>query len=689
MAATAGGGVSEHDRRALVKALRDGDADEASAILERRPNLATSLTPQPLVHLAVNAPAHASRLLSLLLDAGASLDTTNSRGLTALHVAALRGSSACVRRLLAAGADVNYQDSDGRIPLFYAARSRRDAARRCLQMLLEAGSSLDVPDTYGATPLHAAVEAGNAAAVEALLRAGANHACRDAEGRTPLHSASSSLLAETLIAAGADVTSPDNCNQSPLEKAIRYKSSVAHTMLGAGMAVQGDLQDSDLRVYFHLNLARRARARGESARRDGHPRADRTPETPALRNIPAPQVADCVSALLYETSNLRDVCLRAVLPTPGNASLPRGAESAGVDTDVVLILATICQAVAATLLVLVALRGIALMVVLRTLHWRRLEKWIEVIFCACSVLLLVMEGPLRPWERHVAVFSLMLGWFQITVLIGHIPAVGIYVQMFQTARVFEHVTTAHLKTLAMMVGELDFADVLGPDAPDALPGRGGGKSTAQVMYVVFVMAMTVVATNLMVGLAVQDIQELQKEAGVRRLALTVEQEEAVDRALRSSLLSSLLPAAVALWLRRRFSLLFHLPPRQLLFQTPGYHVKNLLGSEWSGSGNRYNIFIRPNDRLNPGQVYCSMKTNMLVPTGYFLPEWVLRNTRNLLDTCGFVEHNKENDIMEDDQEEYDIKKEPISLEALQDQISDLQGSVRHITQMLQKITDEI
>lgn len=84
-----------------------------------------------------------------------------------------------------------------------------------------------------------------------------------------------------------------------------------------------------------------------------------------------------------------------------------------------------------------------------------------------------------------------------------------------------------------------------------------------------------------------------------------------------------------------------------------------------------------------------MKTNMLVPTGYFLPEWVLRNTRNLLDTCGFVEHNKENDVMEDDQEEYDIKKEPISLEALQDQISDLQGSVRHITQMLQKITDEI
>lgn len=718
MAATAGGGVSEHDRRALVKALRDGDADEASAILERRPNLATSLTPQPLVHLAVNAPAHASRLLSLLLDAGASLDTTNSRGLTALHVAALRGSSACVRRLLAAGADVNYQDSDGRIPLFYAARSRRDAARRCLQMLLEAGSSLDVPDTYGATPLHAAVEAGNAAAVEALLRAGANHACRDAEGRTPLHSASSSLLAETLIAAGADVTSPDNCNQSPLEKAIRYKSSVAHTMLGAGMAVQGDLQDSDLRVYFHLNLA--GGARGEASLLNAmvtrgqiellkHPLCETFLHLKWLIVSPLFYMKLAIYVCLV-TSLTGDVCLRAVLPTPGNASLPRGAESAGVDTDVVLILATICQAVAATLLVLVALRGIALMVVLRTLHWRRLEKWIEVIFCACSVLLLVMEGPLRPWERHVAVFSLMLGWFQITVLIGHIPAVGIYVQMFQTvslrllvfagifsslfvgfavsfhlvfeARVFEHVTTAHLKTLAMMVGELDFADVLGPDAPDALPG------TAQVMYVVFVMAMTVVATNLMVGLAVQDIQELQKEAGVRRLALTVEQEEAVDRALRSSLLSSLLPAAVALWLRRRFSLLFHLPPRQLLFQTPGYHVKNLLGSEWSGSGNRYNIFIRPNDRLNPGQVYCSMKTNMLVPTGYFLPEWVLRNTRNLLDTCGFVEHNKENDIMEDDQEEYDIKKEPISLEALQDQISDLQGSVRHITQMLQKITDE-
>ncbi|XP_063590438.1 transient receptor potential channel pyrexia-like [Penaeus indicus] len=719
-AAAAAGGVSEHDRRELVKALRDGEADEASAILERRPNLATTLTPQPLVHLAVTAPANAPRLLGLLLDAGAPAEATNARGLTALHVAALRGISPCVRRLLSAGADVNYQDSDGRIPLFYAARSRRDTARRCLQMLLEAGSSLDVPDTYGATPLHAAVESGNVAAVEALLRAGANHACKDAEGCTPLHSASSSLMAETLLAAGADVTFPDNCNKSSLDKAIRYKSSIAHTMLGAGLAVQGDLQDSDLRVYFHLNLAGGG-ARGEASLLNtmvthGQTQLLKHPLCEAFLHLKWL----IVSPLFYMklaiyvclvTSLTGDVCLRSILPTPGNTSLPQGAKSAGMDTDVVLLLATICQSIAATLLVLVALRGVLLMIILKTLHWRRLEKWVELIFCACSVLLLVMEGPLRPWERHVAVFSLMLGWFQITVLIGHIPAVGIYVQMFQAvslrmlvfagifsslfvgfavsfhllfeARVFEHVTTAHLKTLAMMVGELDFADILGPEAPDALPG------TAQVMYVVFVMAMTVVATNLMVGLAVQDIQELQKEAGVRRLALTVEQEEAVDRVLRSALLSSLLPAAVASWLRRRFSLLFHLPPRQLLFHTPGYHVKNLLGSEWSGPANKYNIFICPNDRFNPGQVYCSMKTNMLVPTGYFLPSWVLKNTRNLLETCGFAEHNKENDITEDDQDEYNVKKEPISLEALQEQMSDLQGSVRHITQMLQKISDGI
>lgn len=84
-----------------------------------------------------------------------------------------------------------------------------------------------------------------------------------------------------------------------------------------------------------------------------------------------------------------------------------------------------------------------------------------------------------------------------------------------------------------------------------------------------------------------------------------------------------------------------------------------------------------------------MKTNTLVPTGYFLPSWVLKNTRNLLDICGFAEHNKENDIIEDNQDEYNVKKEAISLEALQEQMSDLQESVRHITQMLQKITEGI
>lgn len=61
----------------------------------------------------------------------------------------------------------------------------------------------------------------------------------------------------------------------------------------------------------------------------------------------------------------------------------------------------------------------------------------------------------------------------------------------------------------------------------------------------------------------------------------------------------------------------------------------------------------------------------------------------MLDTCGFVGYNESNDVSEDDQDEYDVKKEPISLEALQEQINDMQGSIGYITQMLQKITNEI
>lgn len=56
----------------------------------------------------------------LLLNAGAALEAKNSRGQTAMHLAALAQSVETLDVLINAGAKVNAEDDDGRIPLHAA-----------------------------------------------------------------------------------------------------------------------------------------------------------------------------------------------------------------------------------------------------------------------------------------------------------------------------------------------------------------------------------------------------------------------------------------------------------------------------------------------------------------------------------------------------------------------------------------
>lgn len=56
-----------------------------------------------------------------MLGSGASIDSRNEDGCTALHFAADRGQREVARLLIQHGADVNAVDSDGQTPLHYAA----------------------------------------------------------------------------------------------------------------------------------------------------------------------------------------------------------------------------------------------------------------------------------------------------------------------------------------------------------------------------------------------------------------------------------------------------------------------------------------------------------------------------------------------------------------------------------------
>ncbi|XP_068222416.1 transient receptor potential channel pyrexia-like isoform X2 [Palaemon carinicauda] len=719
-------------KKSLIEALQDGDLPKATAILRDIPSLVSNSGSLPFLHVALEAPTNNRRLVSLLLKAGAPTNYPNAAGATALHIAAGKGNKKCLLELLRAGADVHHCDKNGLIPLHYASRSRNEGSVACLQLLLEYNSPCNVPAYHGYTPLHVAAEVGNVMAVRILLNAGALHSSADYRGQTALHLATSPAVAEALLTAGADITEANIAEESVLEHAIKRSPAVVPTLLASGMTVRGGPYESNLRVFFNLDILCDS-SRNEVnllsiMSRQGqyeflkHPLCETFLHLKWLRVWPLFYLKLAVFISLVSTLTT-SLCLRSYLPKEPN--LKKNATSSDMTQNftAILITATVLQGLAGVLWAIVMCREI-MQVIISKEYWSKYEKWLQLPFIILSVMVIATTGALEPWQRHVGVIVVLLGWFNVTFLIGHLPSVGIYVQMFLSVSVrmltfacvysslfigfsvsfylvfegeiFNNVWMSLLKTLAMMVGELDFESVLGSDTKQTLPG------TAHIIFVLFVLLMTIVITNLLVGLAVQDIQMLQKEAGVSRLALTVEQETSVDIMLSSRLVSWIMPYQLHTWLRNKCSLLHHLPQRNLHVPNACNQISDSDASIdlWIRQGTRsqqrgpmehYNIFICPYDPTTPGKVYFSNATK-LIPTSYTLPEWIVRNTKLLIEN-GLHTRESEADILTDDgeeeAEEIDTTNEMQSatLESVQEQLSELQKSVTVMSQLMKKITN--
>ncbi len=146
----------------------------------------------------------------LLLEHGASVDTTGDAGSTPLMMAAGYGYTALVRHLLEHGASVLRQDGDGNDALDHAVLGARfthgvsaaacgeepvlqnasevNSAETC-RLLLESGASVHHADASGSTPLIIAARVAETENVRLLLAHGADVNARDKEGHTPLISA--------------------------------------------------------------------------------------------------------------------------------------------------------------------------------------------------------------------------------------------------------------------------------------------------------------------------------------------------------------------------------------------------------------------------------------------------------------------------------------------------------------------
>ncbi|KAJ8710338.1 hypothetical protein PYW07_009704 [Mythimna separata] len=156
-------------------------------------------------------------------------------GWTPLHVASSCARKHCTRLLLAAGADPNITDLEGRTPLDvagYAYYYEQDINEmhlvEVIQMLLTAGGNFNTmkPNKLNNmdTPLHTAVEIESLEAIQELLDAGAAVTCLNRAGLTPLHVCVKKNLEEhlqELLDAGAAVTCLNRAGLTPLHVCVK------------------------------------------------------------------------------------------------------------------------------------------------------------------------------------------------------------------------------------------------------------------------------------------------------------------------------------------------------------------------------------------------------------------------------------------------------------------------------------
>ncbi|KDQ21255.1 hypothetical protein BOTBODRAFT_141552 [Botryobasidium botryosum FD-172 SS1] len=202
-----------------------------------------------LIH-RFNEDGDITERIRLLVTAGAKLNARDSMGRTPLVYALLSiiDSIAPAQALLEAGANVHVRYNSA-TPLLHdlpymelalgGSTTAPDKIRWVLKALLGEGADIGGRDRLERTALHLAVELGCRATVKALLDMGAGvHACVGENANTPLHLAVQLQLpggicfeiCELLLAAGADPTRRNGCDETPISLAVKYDDRILNSL---------------------------------------------------------------------------------------------------------------------------------------------------------------------------------------------------------------------------------------------------------------------------------------------------------------------------------------------------------------------------------------------------------------------------------------------------------------------------
>ncbi|XP_078405749.1 ankyrin repeat domain-containing protein 55 [Cetorhinus maximus] len=181
-----GDSAEEIDLTVVYQAASNGDVNTLTAVIREDPSILECCDSEgstPLMHAISGRQLDT---VKLLLKMGASINTEDASGRTALSLATYLGwLDGCVT-LIRNGAKQNIPDKNGRLPL-HAATAEDNV--RLLVVLLQQTTMYEInhQDNEGMTPLHWAAFHNRPQHVQALLQKGADPTLVDKNFKTALH----------------------------------------------------------------------------------------------------------------------------------------------------------------------------------------------------------------------------------------------------------------------------------------------------------------------------------------------------------------------------------------------------------------------------------------------------------------------------------------------------------------------
>ena len=528
------------------------------------PNLVTNDKKNTALHLA--AEGGFSECVSLLLSKGAIADKRNYKGQTALHLAARAQSLECVEILLGTGAcDPNVVDNDMRSPL-HSAAGKSLLAFEITEVLLMCKAEVNQKDKYGYTPLHIAALNEQSRCVETLLYHGADVSAKTKGGISALSiiarktPASLGMLCQKLDSA-ISLSDPEASNRE-VEMLLDFRLLLQNCEMGEITFLKTCVDAGQKSILEHPLCEAFLYLKWEKMRKYYIARI-------FMYGI----FVLCLS--VYVLIALAYNCYNISKAENGNSTTKMDTEMKLCQDDsmiaeffrmnpvvteiiwFVLVFITLCECMR-------KLAGLAACASFKQ-YLMQLGNVVEW-FVVASVFMIscYYTGRIYTWQNHVGAFAVLFGWLNLMVMIGQLPVLGTYVAMytsvqkefaklfaaylclligftisfcviFPSSDAFGNPFVGFMKVLVMMTGELDFEDML--------LGKDDGKKepvlleiSGHVVFTVFLLFVTVILMNLLVGIAVHDIQGLQKTAGLLKLVRQTELIAYIESALFSGFL---------------------------------------------------------------------------------------------------------------------------------------------------------